>query len=120
MRGKLNFGFLAIILLLCGTCAYALWSSQSVHKIFIDLKDDVVPGAIAMANMKGEANSIAHAIMDYVVTGESEAKAEVQEASKRLQNSLAAYKEHECHIASIVGKRVELEEQGKKTYFYSQ
>ncbi len=115
MRGKLGLGFLAVILLLWAICVYTALSSMSVREIFGDLKDDIVPGAISMTEMDGTANQIAHGTAGYILTGDAEAKAEVQTASEWLENSLAAHKKHETHIGDLERKEAEkLEEQGKK------
>jgi len=88
---------------------------MSVHEVFVELKDDIVPGAIAMTEMDGTANQIAHGTMEYILTGDAEAKAEVQTASEWLENSLAAHKEHEINIGYLEKKEAEkLEEAGKK------
>jgi PAS domain S-box-containing protein len=88
---------------------------MSVHEVFVELKDDIVPGAIAMTEMDGTANQIAHGTVEYILTGDAEAKAEVQTASEWLENSLAAHKEHEINIGYLEKKEAEkLEEEGKK------
>ena len=115
MRRKLNLGFMVIILLLWAICLYTLLSSMSVHEVFGELEGDIVPGAIAMTEMDGTANQIAHGTVEYILTGDAKAKAEVQTASEWLENSLAAHKEHEINIGYLEKKEAEkLEECGKK------
>lgn len=115
MRSKLKLGFLAVILLLWAICVYTTLSSMSVQESFSDLKDDIVPGAISMTEMDGTANQIAHGTMEYILTGDAAAKAEVQTASEWLESSLAAHREHETHIGDIEKKEAgKVEEEGKK------
>jgi len=63
MRRKLILGFLSIILVLCAVFIFITLNTMSEGEIFNELKDDIVPGAIAMTEMDGSANRIAHETM---------------------------------------------------------
>jgi PAS domain S-box-containing protein len=69
MRRKLNLGFLAITLLLWAICVHTLLSSKGMQGLLNDLKEDIVPGAIAMTRIEYEAVEIRNWTFTYAMRG---------------------------------------------------
>jgi len=99
MRRYLNLGFLAIFLMLCMISFYALWSGERVRKIFIDMKNDIVPSAMLMSKMKSETFKTSHLLMDYIIHGDDENK----EAIEVSLNELKKYGEEHLKYESDIG-----------------
>ncbi|MCK4655306.1 MAG: PAS domain S-box protein [Candidatus Cloacimonetes bacterium] len=103
MRKKINLGFIIIILLVWIICLYTIFSSLSVQKLFNELNDDIVPGAIAMVKMKYEASDIRSWTLTYILRGnvvrnEKTIKEWLQEDWLDLENATQIHYEHEKHI----------------------
>jgi lipid II:glycine glycyltransferase (peptidoglycan interpeptide bridge formation enzyme) len=86
---------------------YALWSGERIRKIFIDLKNDIVPSAMLMSKMKSETFKISHLLMDYVIHGDDENKRAVEISL----NELKKYgEEHLKYESGVCQKRCRLKE----------
>ncbi|MBW2087253.1 MAG: MCP four helix bundle domain-containing protein, partial [Deltaproteobacteria bacterium] len=112
---KLLLGF-AIIILFIGVIGLVNWKSfKNIEGILNELNNDIVPGALAMTEMKGSAEQIAHKTIEYMLTHNPESKAEVRAAMEELQKSTAEHKAHEKHIGLEEKKEAEkLEEEAKQ------
>ncbi|MDY7000911.1 MAG: diguanylate cyclase [Thermodesulfobacteriota bacterium] len=103
MRSKLNLGFLAIILLLWAICVYSVVSSIEVRRINFALKDEIVPGAIEMANIKFEAIRIKSITLSYIIRGNvlregQTIKQKLFKAHEDLKKNVQNHFEHGCHV----------------------
>jgi hypothetical protein len=100
MRRKLGLGFFTIIILLWAICAYTIWSNMAVRETFVDLKDDIVPDAIAMSEMKYTATEIRMWTLTYIIRGnairdEKRIKEWLQEEWAALEEAAKEHLEHE-------------------------
>jgi len=112
---KLVVRFLAIVFLIWVVTYFASNTYGKIHEEFAELKENIIPGAIAMTEMYGTANQIAHRTMEYILTADAEAKADVLAAGEGLENSLAAYIAYGKDIGHLERKEAEkLEGEGKK------
>ncbi len=103
MRKKINLGSTIIILLVWIICLYTIFSSLSVQKLFNELNDDIIPGAISMTKMKYEATDIKLWTLSYILRGnivrnEKTIKEWLQESWSNLENEAQIHYEHEKHI----------------------
>jgi len=94
---KLTLGFLFIVLTMLLTIAFCLSTSEKMHEEFEALKDDIISGAIAMANMAHCADKIHLCIMEHIVAGEYGQK-ELQSTMQLLEKAGIKHLKHEKHI----------------------
>jgi len=82
------------------TVHFCLNTSEDIQEKLGQLKDDIVPGAIAMVEMSEEATNAARLVTDYVVEGKADDKENAQLSLGRLERSGLIRLEHEKHINS--------------------
>jgi len=96
---KLALGFSVSVLILLLAIAFCLNIGVKIHGEFEILKEDIVPGAIAMGSMDGTCQQIAHDLMDYMVAaGEEEEEEAVRVGLSLLTKASSEHIEHETHI----------------------
>jgi len=94
---KLTLGFSFIVLAMLLTVAFCLNTGEKIHEEFETLKDDIVPGAIAMADMAHYADKIHLCIMEHIVVG-GYGQEELQPTMQLLEKAGVEHLEHEKHI----------------------
>jgi len=104
---KLTLGFSFIVLTMLLTVAFCLNTGKKMHEEFEALKDDIMPGALAMVQMEGASQQIAHDLMDYMVAASEEEEA-VMAGLEVLTKAGTKHLEHEKHIG--VDEKKEAEE----------
>jgi len=95
---KLTVGFLFTVsgmLLIVGFC---LNVSRKMHTEFELLKEDIVPGTLAISQMEGQCQQIAHDLMDYIVLAAVEEK--VTTGLQLLDKTQREHLKHEIHIGT--------------------
>jgi len=97
---RLGLGFSLVLLPTIVVAILSLWTYHNIHVEFVQLRDDIVPGALAMAEMSEAVGAAAHRTMDYVVTGEREYREETRRCLKRLRTAAQAHLEHETHMGA--------------------
>ena len=105
MRFKLNSGFLAIILLLWAICICIVWNTMGAREVFVEVKDDIVPGAIAMAGIKYEVVEIKAWTVAYIIRGNTvieniKTKDKLRKKWSILEKDAGQHLEHERHFNS--------------------
>jgi len=95
---KLLIGFSAVVLLMWILIAVHLNSYGDVAAEFKLLKEDIVPGAIAMTEMDRAAWEAAHGIAEYIAHGDPNAEQTVQTALEVLTKAGRDHLAHETHI----------------------
>ena len=95
---KLALGFFVAVLCVWATVFFANYTYSKIHKEFELLKEDIIPGAIAMAEINGVATEIAHWLMDHMVHGEEEYAEKIQLAMEGIKKQGLVHLEHETHI----------------------
>jgi len=105
MRLKLNSGFLTIILLLWTICICTIWNTTSEREIFNEVNDDIVPGAIAMKQMKYEVTEIKMWTTCYIIRGNEvreniKTKDKLRKKWSDLEKDAKQHLEHERHFSS--------------------
>ena len=95
---KLALGFFVAVLCVWLTSFLAKSTLTNIHREFELLKEDIIPGAIAMAEMDGETTEIAYLLMDYMNTGKEEYLEKIQSAIENIKKLGLVHKEHETHI----------------------
>ena len=94
---KLTLGFSCIVLAMLLIVALYLNTGEKMHKEFDALKDDIIPGALAMGQMEGASQEIEHDLMEYMVSTEN-AEKEVMAGLELLAKIGAKHLEHEKHV----------------------
>jgi PAS domain S-box-containing protein len=69
MRRKLNFGVLAIFLMLWGVCIYTVLANRDALTLFVEFEQGAVPDAVAMIELERGAFEIASNAMAFIVYG---------------------------------------------------
>jgi signal transduction histidine kinase len=97
---KLALGFSFVVIAMLATVLFCLNINKKTRETFDGLRDDIVPSAIAMIEMEGRCQQIAHDITDYMVTAGDEEKKEaaVRTSLKSLEEAATEYLEHGKHI----------------------
>ena len=95
---KLTLGFSCIVLAMLLIVALYLNTGEKMHKEFVALTDDIMPGALAMGQMEGACQQIAHDLMDYMVAAGEEKEEAVMVGLEVLTKTGAEHLEHERHI----------------------
>ena len=90
-------------MLLWAICIYAILSSMSVREVFIDLKTDIVPGAIEMTTMKYTATDIRMWTLTHIIRGDYERggntlKDWLKTQWTTLENDAKKHYEHQKYI----------------------
>ncbi|MDY6856082.1 MAG: response regulator [Thermodesulfobacteriota bacterium] len=118
MKRILNLGSLSIILLVWVVCICNLLSIRGTWEVSSDLEENIIPEIIAIAELDGLAKKITHATVEYILTGDVNAKIEVQRASEYLKKSLKGFKEQKITIGLKERKDSEqLVQYGKELIF---
>ena len=94
---RLTVGFSFAVLAMLLTVVFCLNTSRKMHEEFELLKEDIIPGAIAMADMAQRTEEIHRYITEYIATGEY-GKEGLQSIIRLLEKSGAQHLEHEEHI----------------------
>jgi len=94
---KLTLGFSLTVIAMALTVAFCLNTGEKMHEEFEALKDDIIPGAIAMADMAHYADKIHLCIMEYIVAGEY-GQEKLQSTMQLLEKAGTEHLEHEKHI----------------------
>ena len=80
---------------------------SNIHGEFELLREDIIPGTIAMGEMEKSAAETAHELMDYIIYGEEESKQIALSATKDLEKMGLEHLEHEIHIGQEEQKEAE-------------
>lgn len=97
---KLIVGCFLIMLAVLLTVDFCLDTSENIQEKLGQLKDDIVPGAIAMMEMSEEATNAARLVTDYAVEGKADDKENAQLSFGHLERSGLVHLEHQKHINS--------------------
>ena len=100
LRTKQAIGFAIVASLIVPGALAALYTFGEMHGEFEALRDDVVPGAIAMAEMEQTLTRAHHNLVEYMVHGIEEDKALAQLALADLEKAGLEHLEHERHIGA--------------------
>lgn len=102
---KLTIGASIVIAAMLLIVVFCLNISRKMHKEFELLKNDIVPGAIAMSQTEGMCQQAAHNLMDFMIMkGEEKA---VVAVLKSLEEAGRSHQQHETHIDSEEKKAAE-------------
>lgn len=95
---KLALGFFIAVLCIWVTAFFAINTLINVHKEFVLLKCDIVPGTILMVEMDKKATEIVHLLMQYINFGNEQYMYELESAMEELKKQGLIHIEHESHI----------------------
>jgi len=95
---KLLAAFSVLLVTLVIVAVFSLRGYGRIHARFQVLKDDIVPGAIAMAEMAGASHQVAHDLMAYLETAAPEEKENVIAGLRSLEEAGNAHLQHERHL----------------------
>lgn len=98
LRTKQAIGFAIVASLIIPSALAALYTFGEMHGEFEALRDDVIPGAMAMAEMEQTLTTAHHHLMEYMVHGKEEDKALAQSGLEDLEKAGLEHLEHERHI----------------------
>jgi len=109
---KLTVGFLVIVLLVWLTVFHVESTFTSIQKQSDLLKEDIVPGAIAMSEMIEKAEEIKSWSFVYILKGnaikmDKPVKEWLQESTSSLEKLAREHAEHETHIGLAEQKAAE-------------
>ncbi len=91
---KLALGFFVVVLCIWGTVFIARNTCIKMYKEFELLKEDIIPGTIAMADIDRAATEIAHGVMDYMHHGRQEYRDKIEPTMENLQKLGLTHLEH--------------------------
>jgi len=103
VRTKLTIGF-SVIVLFMWVIVFVAWNTYTyIHEEFELLKEDVVPGSVAMAEMEGKTQEIKAWTLVYMIRGnvvrkDKPVKEWLQESMGSLEEAAKEHTEHETHI----------------------
>ena len=98
VRTRVTIVFLLIVSFVWALALLAENTYTNIHEEFQLLKEDIVPGAIAMGQIDVKANEAAHELMDYMICGDQESKQIVLSATEELKKVGLEHLEHEAHV----------------------
>ena len=84
---------------------FCLNISRNMHKEFALLREDIIPGALAMSQMERRCEQTAYNLMNYIVTATKEE--EVISGMELLNEAGLEHLQHESHIGSEEKKAAE-------------
>jgi len=94
MRRKLNLGLSIVILSIMATGCYILLLNWQLHKNFIALQEEIIPGAISMFDIENESIEIAHEFAHFIISGKSEYLQNTKDAIVELSNKSREHMDH--------------------------
>lgn len=102
---KLALGFSFVVIAMLATVLFCLDTNKKIREGFEALGDDIMPGAIAMAEMEGKCQQAAHELMGFIaIAGEDEKKEKAIQADlESLEKTATEHLER--------GKHIDLEDQ---------
>ena len=103
VRTKLTIGFSLVVVLIWITVFFAVNTYQNIHEEFTALEEDIVPGAIAMSEMKEKAEEIKAWSFVYMIRGDAvrmgkPVKEWLQQNMRSLEKLAQEHTEYETHI----------------------
>jgi len=98
LRTRLAIGFLAAVAMMLPIAFVSLRTFDRIHEEFYALKDDIIPGALAMGEMERVAIEAHHQLMEYMVHGKQEDRRIAQSRLDSLTKAGLEHMEHEAHI----------------------
>lgn len=103
VRTKLTIGFSLVVALIWITVFLAVNTYQNIHEEFTALEEDIVPGAIAMSEMKEKAEEIKAWSLVYIIRGDAvgmdkPVKEWLQESTAELEKLAQEHTEYETRI----------------------
>lgn len=104
VRTRLLIGFLVVFLLILPTCFLALRSYHLIHEEFNVLMDDIVPGAIIMAEMDRLSIEAYLNLTGYLFYGKEKNAKLILENLAALEEAGLGHVDHETHIGVEEGR----------------
>jgi len=103
VRTKLTIGFSLVVVLIWITVFFAVNTYENIQEEFIALEEDIVPGAIAMSEMKEKAEEIKAWSFVYMIRGDAvrmgkPVKEWLQQNMRSLEKLAQEHREHKTHI----------------------
>ena len=98
IRTKLAIGFLVVVAMIAPVTFLSLRTHRQIREEFEALKGDVIPGAIAMADMERLATQAHHHLMEYMLHGREKDSELVQSFLDALGKAALKHLRHETHI----------------------
>ena len=95
---RLTTGFAVVVFTVFVIAASHSRTQRTIRKEVEALETDVVPGALAMTDMKGAVTEAQHALMEYIYHGNEEDRQVVESSLARLNEVGQRHLEHEAHI----------------------
>jgi nitrogen fixation/metabolism regulation signal transduction histidine kinase len=96
---KLTLGFSFAVIAMLVTVLFCLNTNKKIHEEFEALRDNIVPGAIAMTEMEGKCQQIALDLMDYTITAGEEKVVAVKAGLESLEKAATELLEYKKHIS---------------------
>ncbi len=69
IRQKIFWGYIAIVILICLFIGFMIINGLAIRDDFSNLQSDIIPGAVAISNMKSRAVEIRAWTMTYIIRG---------------------------------------------------
>ena len=95
---KISAGFLAVVLLVAVAGWFSIFMFGKVSEVSGELRDDIIPGAIAMAGMESAAERISHSTQDVLAQRGPTFKEQLLEATQWLEQEGVDHLAHETHV----------------------
>lgn len=97
---RLTLGFAVVVACVFAAITLSLSLSGTIYEKFSLLEEDIVPGAIAMADMDGEALYVTHGLMEYILHGQAETRENIETAMRLLNEAGLEHAKHEIHTGT--------------------
>ena len=97
---KLALGLAPLVVLIAAQAFLAARAYSRTGHQMRELESDIMPGAIAMADMHLAAMEASHDAMEHMLGGEEHERGAAPAAVARLEKDALAYLEHETHIGA--------------------
>ena len=98
VRTRLIIVFLLMVSFVWALALLAENTYTNIHEEFQLLREDIVPGTIAMGQIDVKANEAAHELMDYVIQGDQESKQLALSATEELKKVGLEHLEHAAYL----------------------
>ena len=98
VRTRLAIGFLVVVVMIAPATFVSLRTYRQIHEEFEALEGDIIPGAIAMAEMEHLATQGHHHLMEYMVHGKEENRELAQSCLEDLQKAGLEHLRRERHV----------------------
>jgi len=98
IKTRLAIGFLVVVAMIMPATFFSLRTYRQIHKEFNILKDDIIPGAMAVVKMERLTTQGHRHLMEHMVHGKQEDRELAQSCLEDLKKAAMEHSRHERHV----------------------